>query len=176
MTLQRRSARKEGSRIAAPRIAHLLEEIQSKDALVRTQARATLITAGARVVPQVVALLEEAGPELRREIARILAEVPDRRAAVALVELLEDDQADVRALAAAGLVSIGREGLVPVLEALLKRHESVVLRTGIREVLHELAVAELQVLLAPIVLALDGADPETDLREPASRALRRMRG
>lgn len=175
MTLQRRTKPRAGSRIAAPRIAHLLEEIRSKDERVRTQARATLITTGARVVPQLVALLEEAEPELRREIVQVLAEVPDPRSAAALAERLEDELEDVRARAAEGLVSIGREGLVPVLEALLKRHESSLLRDGVRQVLHQLAVAELEVLLSPIVLALDGADPETDMREPASRALRRMK-
>ncbi len=176
MTLQRRPPAKAGSRIAAPRLELLLTEIRSRDEVVRRQARATLTTIGVRAVPQLLPLLQDPEPVVRAEIATILVAVADPRSAMDLVTALEDDSEDVRGLARAALIAIGREALVSVLEGLMKRHESSILRRGCRDVLHAVAHGGLEPMLRPIITALDGDDPETDLREPSWRALQKLKG
>jgi hypothetical protein len=57
----------------------------------------------------------------RWEAAKALSEIADPLAATALVNALEDDDADIRWVASEGLTALGRDGLEPLLAALLER-------------------------------------------------------
>jgi HEAT repeats len=153
----------------------LLAGLRSRDGSVRQKARETLTSMGKRAVRQLIPLLKDPTDDVRWEAAKALADIGDARAASALVTALEDENTGVRWLAAVGLIVIGRDALVPMLKALIERADAVWLRDGAHHVLHDLAKADLEDLLTPIVAALEGSDPEIRLREPASHALQALR-
>lgn len=154
----------------------LLASLRSRDGSVRQKARETLTSMGKRAVRQLIPLLEDPKDNVRWEAAKALADIGDARAASSLVTTLEDENTGVRWLAAVGLIAMGRDALVPMLEALMERSDSVWLRDGAHHVLHDLAKGDLEDLLTPIVAALESSDPEFGLREPASHVVQVMRG
>jgi hypothetical protein len=92
------------------------------------------------------------------------------------VAALEDRAYGVRWLAAVGLVDIGRDALVPLLEALRARSTSVWVQEGAHHVLHDLAKREpaSKSLLADVLAALDGMDPQEEVLRPAYDVLVRL--
>lgn len=154
----------------------LVAGLRSRDGSVRKEARETLTSMGKRVVRQLIPLLKDPDDNVRWEAAKALVSIADAGAAPDLVAALEDRTFGVRWLAAEGLIAINREALVPLLETLVERSNSVWLRGGAHHVLHELAKGDLEDLLTPIVAALDGVAPEIGLLRPASKALRELRG
>ena len=60
--------------------------------------------------------------------------------------------------------TIGNDGVVPVLKALIHRPDSVKMRMGAHHVLHDLSTDESQELLQPLLTALDNLEsPEVPL-------------
>jgi hypothetical protein len=121
-------------------------------------------------------LLHDPDHEVRWEAAKALGEIADPRSAPALVETLEDAGFDIRWLAAEGLIALGKAGLEPLLEALPKKADSVYLREGAHHVMYDLAHKGFRDQLAPVMAALEGVDPEIEIREPARKALQALGG
>jgi HEAT repeat protein len=109
-------------------------------------------------VADLIESLASPNKQVRWEAAKALADIADPAAADALVKALEDKIFDVRWLAAEGLINLGREGLVPLLQALIERSDSPWLRDAAHHVLHDLAVGELEDLLEPITDSLEDAE------------------
>ena len=64
--------------------------------------------------------------------------IKDAGASPGLVRALEDENMEVRWLAAEALIALRRDGIVPLLEALEHRPDSLFLRQGAHHVLHAL--------------------------------------
>ena len=107
---------------------------------------------------------------------RRLCGIADPLAASALVNALDDRDGDVRWLAAEGLAALGREGLQPLLAALLQRAESCWFCEGAHHVCHTLVKRrKLAPILRPVLAALKESEPGVAAPPAAYTALSRLR-
>lgn len=100
-----------------------------------------------------------------------MGQIDDQTATQALVRALEDEEFDVRWLAAEGLTALGHEALVPLLRALIERSKSAWLREGAHHVLHDLSEGDLKEELQPVLAALEGVEPSVEAPLAARIAL-----
>jgi len=120
-------------------INSLIADLGSKDTPVRIKARQYLVAIGEPAVSPLVEALAHRNQWVRWDTAKSLGQIDSPAAAQALVRALEDDMFDVRWLAAKGLLTVGRDALVPLLHALLERSDSELLREGAHHIFHDLA-------------------------------------
>ena len=106
------------------RVHSLVGDLTSRARATREKARESLVALGKPAVPSLIPLLSHRKPHVRWEAAKTLCDIADPIAATALVNALEDEDGDVRWLAAEGLIALGRDGLQPLLTALLERAQS----------------------------------------------------
>ena len=79
------------------------------------------------------------------------------------MKALEDEEFDVRWLAAEGLIKMNIKGLKPLLKALEHRGDSALLLEGAHHVFHDLAKGGLRKSLAPVLAALEALEPGQDV-------------
>jgi HEAT repeat protein len=156
-------------------IAHLAMELGHRSGAVRLHARQLLVTIGGPAVASLVALLADRNHLIRWEAAKTLGEIADARAAPALVKTLEDSDAEVRWLAAEGLVSMGRDGLPALLQAMVQHPSAFWLRSGARHVLRGLRDRGLGDLVEPVLEAQEGVEPGLQVPRAAIKVLDKMR-
>jgi len=99
-----------------------------------------------------------------------MGEIGDSRAALALMQALEDDKFDVRWLAVRAVVALGRAGLAALLQALIERPHSTLLRESAHHVLHDEADEKWSRQLDPLIQALEGCDPQDAVPVSAEKA------
>jgi HEAT repeat protein len=92
------------------------------------------------------------------------------------VSALEDDDTGVQWIAAQGLASLGREGVKPLLSALIVRSDSPRLLTGAHHVLRLIADDRLREKLAPVVTAIEDVEPVLEVPVAAHQALVVLQG
>ena len=174
---EKKGKKAQGSRDALSKIKSSIANLRSEDGIVRHKARETLTLIGKQAVRQLIPLLKDPNDDVRWEAAKALAEIADPRAASELVATLEDHNFGVRWLAAEGLIALGQDALIPLLEALIKRSDSVWLREGAHHVLHDLSKGDLDLkdLVAPVIAGLEGVDPEIEVHEPVLEALEQLK-
>lgn len=97
----------------------LIAQLGTKDGEVRQRARQSLVAIGKPAVPLLIEALSNHDAQVRWEAVKTIGEIRAPIAAAALVETLEDEEFDVRWLAAEALIALGREAVVPLLKALL---------------------------------------------------------
>ena len=142
-------------------IAKLLVALADKDGDVRRHARERLVTLGGPAVELLLELLTHHKAHIRWEAAKALGGIRDPRSATELLKALEEDEdEDVRWLAAEGLIALGWHGLRPLLEALADRPGSVTLRAGAHHVCHGLGRCKAYEAVRPMLAALNEPDPE----------------
>jgi hypothetical protein len=158
------------------RIPSLMVDLASPDAAVRMKARKALVVIGKPVVPPLIRLLSHRKPHIRWEAAKALGAIADPLAAFALVNALDDRDSDVRWLAAEGVVALGRDGLQPLLAALLERSKSCCMCEGAHHICHTLVKRKkLGPILRPILAALKEPEPEVAVPSAAYAALSKLR-
>jgi HEAT repeat protein len=175
---EKKEKKTQGSRDALSKIKSSVANLRSEDGIARHKAREILTSIGKQAVRQLIPLLKDPNDDVRWEAAKALAEIADPRAASKLVATLEDHNFGVRWLAAEGLIALGQDALIPLLDALRKRSDSVWLRQGAHHVLHDLSKGDLELkdLVAPVVAGLERGDPETEIHEPVLEALEQLQG
>jgi len=153
-------------------IKNLIHALSSYNDMSRVEARKALEAMGKQAVSALVeALRDRKSPHLLRwEAAKSLGEIGAQEAAPALVEALEDQEFDVRWLAAKGLIEMNAKALRPLFQALIDRADSILLRQGAHHVLHDLAKGELRIYLAPVLITMEGAEPGVHVPLAASHA------
>jgi HEAT repeat protein len=153
-------------------VRNLVAALTGKDGLARKRARDELVEIGRPAVPYLLEALKDKRTYVRWEAAKALSELGDPRAAEGLVVALSDNDPGIRWMAAEGLIAAEREGLPPLLEALLAQGESTRLREGARHVLNVLAKNEkLPQEVVPVLQALHSAQPTTEAPRAAKMAL-----
>lgn len=160
----------------AATISALIADLGSKDGLVRVRARVCLVAIGGKVVGSLVEALASKKRWVRWEAAKALGQTGDPAAAQALVRALEDEVFDVRWLAAEGLIAVGDKGLVPLLQALVERSDSMWLREGAHHVLHDISRGELKEIVRPVLAALEDIQPSLEVPFAAKTALNELIG
>jgi HEAT repeat protein len=151
-------------------VTPLINDLTCKDVYKCRRARKALVEMGDVAVPHLMGALNHRKGWVRWEAAKALGQIPGPVATDALVIALGDNSFDVRWLAAEGLIARGREGLAPLMKALIEESDSVVLREGAHHVLFDLSHGNLRKMVLPVLQALD--DVETSVEVPLkARAL-----
>jgi hypothetical protein len=119
-------------------IEKLIEALSSSEAVLRTEARKSLVLTGEPAIIPLAASMAGKGRDTRLEIIRTLAEIRQPQVAFYVVKALEDDDPGVRWTATEGLIALGRKGLISLLEALTSNPDSLWLRNGAHDVMFEL--------------------------------------
>ncbi len=158
----------------AVREGDLVRDLRSEDPVRRQRACSALILLGPEAVPVLVEALRDPADHARREAARALSRIHDPSSAGALVLALEDEIPGVRWLAGEGLIAMGRDGLVPLLQGLIRQSDSVRLRQGAHHVLRAIGPGEQARQIAQVMDALEGPEPISALPVAAFNALKEL--
>jgi HEAT repeat protein len=158
------------------RIPGLVDDLASRNPAIRERARETLVYLGKPAVPALIPLLSHRKPHVRWEAAKTLSGIADPIAATALVNTLDDPDEDVRWVAGEGVTALGREGLQPLLAALLERARSHSFCESTHHVCYALARRKgLGPILEPVLEALEEAEPAIGAPLAAYAALSTLR-
>jgi len=144
-------------------VTPLINDLTSMDVYKCRRARKALVEIGESAVPYLVDVLNNRKGWVRWEATKALGQIPGAAATAALVAALEDNNFDVRWLAAEGLIFRGREALVPLLQALTEKSDSAGLREGAHHVLFDLHQENLGELVKPVLEALEHTDPAVEV-------------
>ena len=145
--------------VKEPSMETLINTLSSHKDKAREGARHTLVAMGKAAVSSLIEALTNKNTLMRWEAAKALGEIGDPETAPVLVKALEDEEFDVRWLAAEGLIKMNIKALKPLLEALEHRGDSVLLREGAHHVFHDLAKGGLRKFLVPVLAALEALEP-----------------
>lgn len=140
-------------------LSSLIAEFRSKNSHTRLLARQKVVAVGEAALGPLIVATTDANEHVRWEAVKALGEICDPRAASAFVDSLEDDSFGVRWLAADGLITLRKAGLVPLLQALIDRPTSGLLRVGAYHVLRVLAGHGFTDALTGVVSALQSNNP-----------------
>ena len=137
----------------------LVTDLANHNDTKRVKARHALVAMGKATAPLLTEALKSKNSLMRWEAAKAMGEIGDPSTASALVDALEDEDFDVRWLAAEGLTKLNILALKPLLRALEKRGDSILLQEGAHHVFHDLAKGGLRKFLAPVLAALEALEP-----------------
>jgi HEAT repeat protein len=160
-----------GKKESTTAIRDLIADLKSKDGIIRQRSRQSLVAIGRPSVACLVKLMKDRNDQVRWEATKALAEIGDPAAASSLTSALEDEEFDIRWLAAEGLIALKLEGLSPLLKALTERPQSVWLREGAHHVLRELAKSGFHKMVQSLLETLEDMDAEIELPEAATELL-----
>jgi hypothetical protein len=117
-------------------VDELIHQLKYANNNVRIQVRSILSCIGKPAIPDLVIALENADPQQRWNIIKILDSIRDPAAVPALVKQLEVENADVRWAACNALIGLRREALPALLEILSHDYDSLPLRQSIHHIFH----------------------------------------
>jgi len=156
----------------------LIDDLQSKDGLLRQSAREKLVSMGRGVVPYLEDLIKHPDTTLRWEAIKALGRIADPGSAPLLIYALYDKDEDVRWVAAEGLIAIGANAMKSLLDELIKNPESFFLRKGAHHYFAVLREYGEYPELIDLITALHG--PDAKIHTPVAavnmlKALHRIR-
>jgi len=135
----------------------LMSVLESKDGMARKKTRESLVKIGGPAVPYLITALERSKTDqVRWEAAKALGTIGDAGSIPALVKALEDSNADVAWLAAAGLKKFKKEAWPQLLRALIENGaKSALLCQGAHHVFQNQKGEEFKDLLAALTKNLE---------------------
>jgi len=160
---------------AGGNVPDLLNDLAKGDITARRQARERLMSIGEPALPELLEGLARGEFQLRWEIAKTLGEMRLPGSIPALIEALEDDEQDVRWLAAVALAKLEEEAILLLLEALIANSDSGFLRQGTHHVLTTYRDKDLDEALMRVRDALGPMENPVDVIPVAQKALRALR-
>lgn len=155
-------------------IRSLIQALSSDSPMKRVHAANSLEQFGKATIPFLSQALTDPRDTVRWEAAKVLTRMHEPIAAPALVRALEDESTGVRWQAAEGLIALGKEGLVPLLQTLIRQSDSVRLRQGAHHVLRSFAEGPYNKGLTQVVEALESPAPIMALPVAAFDALKKL--
>jgi len=115
-----------------------IAELASKDGLKRQKARNALVAVGKDAINELAGLLTHSKDTVRWEAVKAMSQIKDPLTASHLVTALGDESEGVRWVAAEGLVSLHKHGLLALLHVLSEARNTVFLRVGAHHVVKTL--------------------------------------
>ena len=119
-------------------IKKLIALLGSDDGLERQKAREEMVKMGKDVIDYLLELLSHPKHIYRWEAIKTLEEIADPVSVSILIQAMEDDKADVRWIAAKGLIKIGKYSIIPLLKILEEKSDSVFILEGAHHVFFDL--------------------------------------
>ena len=119
-------------------IVDWVDELCSNEESIRENAHAGLVAAGVQSIRYLNKLALSNNQEERREVVKIIGEINNKQGIPLLIHSLEDEELEIRLLAAEGLIDLGQEALSPIFSTLMRRYNSVFIREGAHHVMSEL--------------------------------------
>jgi HEAT repeat protein len=156
-------------------IEGLIMALSSDNGFARREARQSLLAIGSPVVHPLIEALRQENDNVRREAVRALIEIGGGEVAPALIKTLEDEEFDIRWLAAEGLIKLGMDGLKALLQALIDHGNSALLLEGAHHVIHYMAKGGLREHLGPVLGSLEGVEPAVKAPIAAFHALEKLK-
>ena len=156
-------------------IQDLVNNLGSKDGILRVKSRNKLVSVGTAAVPALKEALSDKNQWCRWEAAKALGEIASPEATDALINSLEDKSFDVRWLAAEALVAIGSAVDLPMLQVLVNKSDSIWIREGAHHIFHGLINKNRFIqTLRPVLLALEDIYDSYNVTFAARKALDSM--
>lgn len=125
------------------KIKELIKRLYSKDGIERQKARHELVEIGVPVIKYLGELQFEPKQQVRWEALKALSQIAAPESIPILINALENDDFDIRWLAAEGLIHIGKSSIKPLLEAIVEKEDSIYLREGAHHILKDLVAKDL---------------------------------
>ncbi len=111
-------------------IKELVDKLCTDDGVKRKETREKLISKGAVVMAYVKDLYYHPKHHCRWEAMKVMEEIADPAAIPLFLEALEDEESDIRWIAAEGLIHTGKLTIQPLLNLLLNKSNSVFVLNG----------------------------------------------
>lgn len=144
------------------KIRNNIQKLSNKNGLIRDKARRTLEEIGLPAIDFLAEYVDHPDVTARWEAVKALGEINEPVAAPLLVNALEDNDGDVRWLAAEGLAALGEEGLIELFNTLFTNSDSIYLRKGAHHVLSRIAEDTKDTDVKELMQILDA--PDADLK------------
>jgi len=100
---------------------HLLESLLSDRGTERKKARKALVASGKKALHYLKELVHHPKHFYRWEALKTMEEIADPESIPVFIEALEDDESDIRWIAAQGLIKLGGLSLIPLLKAIVEK-------------------------------------------------------
>lgn len=113
----------------------LIKIFYGKDVIARKKARYDLIKIGKPAINYLNGLLNDPKMHIRWEAIKTLSQIAAPESIPVLIKALENDDFDVRWMAAEGLIDIGKQSIKPLLKALSQNEDSNYLLEGAHHIL-----------------------------------------
>jgi len=138
-----------------PELEQLVKALCTEQGLKRQETREALIKKGAKSIPQVKNLLDSQKHICRWEAIKVIAGIGSPETIPILLDSLFDESGDIRWIASEGLIRAGKFSILPLLELILDKHDSVFVLNGAHHVFSELNKKDLLPSSFPIDKLLD---------------------
>jgi len=158
-----------------PSVDEHLKALSSPDPVARAKGRKELVRIGEPAVAALVELLKHPQQHVRWEACKTLEGIAHPSAAGPLADTLADSDKDVCWVAGEALIALRRDGLEPLLVALMDKDRVPSLQPGSHHVAHELVKGELAEILGPLLVALSGPDVDLTVPVAAEKILQQLR-
>ena len=105
-------------------VRQLIKNLDSKNGRERLKSRQQLVSKGKSVLEPLIEQLDNPSYRVQWEAMKTLEEIGDPGTIPVFIQALEDDESEIRWLAAEGLIGTGFNCVVPLLKTLLEKSES----------------------------------------------------
>ncbi len=129
--------------------------LDAKTASKKINARSCLVKLGKAVIPHMNKLLDSKERLLRIEAAKIIELIADSGSIPVFINLLDDEEFEIRWIAAEGLIKIGRKSIRPLLLVVRDGDSSFFQNQGIHHVLESLLYKREKKDLVSLLRTLD---------------------
>jgi len=141
-------------------IKALINQLGNKSGIERSNAKESLKEFGHTAVYYLSELLVDKKKIIRWEALKTLAEISDPHSGSLFIFALNDEESDIRWVAAEGLISLGKQGVITTLEGLISNFDSVYFRNGAHHVLKEFSKKHPSTEIKRLLSSLKKADTE----------------
>ncbi len=153
------------------RIEELIKKLQSKNGIERKIARYELVKIGKPAVEYLSKLLEAPKEYIRWEAIKTLSQIADPESIPILIGALENEDFDIRWMAAEALISIGKVSIKPLLKAVVLGEKSIFLLEGVHHILKEFQFENIFCDDSGLIKKIENNNPYSDIALTAEQSL-----
>jgi HEAT repeat protein len=119
---------------------HFIMELDNANGLRRQYARLAMVAIGEPAIDILAVLTMHPQSMIRWEAVKALSQMKNILTAPLLINALEDDYESIRRIAAHGLIALGKDGLISLLEALSSYKLTSILKQSAYHVIREISI------------------------------------